>query len=53
MSKFGILLKQLYMQKLKSKTFLLSTGFYLLLIAGVVFWSDIKALLMMEIIQRM
>lgn len=44
MSKFGILLKQLYMQKLKSKTFLLSTGFYLLLIAGVVFWSDIKAL---------
>lgn len=44
MSKFNILLKQLYKQKLKSRTFLLSTGFYLLLIAGVVFWSDIKAL---------
>jgi ABC-2 type transport system permease protein len=44
MSKFMILLKQLYKQKLKSKAFLLSTGFYLLLIGGVVFWSDIKAL---------
>ena len=44
MSKFNILLKQLYKQKLKSRTFLLSTGFYLLLIAGFVFWSDIKAL---------
>ncbi|MGM9950405.1 MAG: ABC transporter permease [Lysinibacillus sp.] len=44
MSKFTILLKQLYKQKLKSKTFLLSTGLYLLLIAGFVFWSDIKAL---------
>ena len=44
MSKFNILLKQLYKQKLKSRTFLLSTGFYLLLIAGFVFWSDIKEL---------
>lgn len=44
MSKFTILLKQLYKQKLKSKAFLLSTGFYLLLIGGVIFWSDIKAL---------
>lgn len=44
MSKFTILLKQLYKQKLRSKAFLLSTGFYLLLISGFIFWSDIKAL---------
>lgn len=44
MSKFMILLKQLYKQKLRSKAFLLSTGFYLLLISGFIFWSDIKAL---------
>ena len=44
MSKFNVLLKKLYMQKIKSKTFLLSTGFYLLVIIGVMFWSDIKAI---------
>ncbi|KGR82215.1 ABC transporter permease [Lysinibacillus odysseyi] len=44
MSKFTLLLKQLYKQKLKSKAFLLSTGFYLVLISGFIFWSDIKAL---------
>ena len=44
MSKFNILLKQLYKQKITSKTFILSTAFYLLIIVGVMFWSDIKAL---------
>ena len=44
MSKFNILLKQLYKQKIKSKTFILSTAFYLLIIVGVMFWSDIKEL---------
>ena len=48
MSKFNILLKQLYKQKIKSKTFILSTGFYLLIIVGVMFWSDIKALFVDE-----
>ena len=44
MSKFNILLKHLYIQKIKSKSFILTTGFYLLIIVGVMFWSDIKAL---------
>lgn len=44
MSKFNVLLKQLYIQKIKSKTFILSIGFYLLIIVGVMFWPDIKAL---------
>ena len=44
MSKFNILLKQLYKQKITSKSFILTTGFYLLIIVGVMFWSDIKAL---------
>ena len=44
MSKFNILLKHLYKQKIKSKTFILSTAFYLLIIVGVMFWSDIKEL---------
>ncbi|MGM9946213.1 MAG: ABC transporter permease [Lysinibacillus sp.] len=44
MSKFSILLKHVYKQKIKSKQFILITGFYLLIIVGVMFWSDIKAL---------
>ena len=44
MSKFNVLLKQLYKQKIKSKSFILTTGFYLLLITGAMYWSDIMAL---------
>ncbi|WP_431030286.1 ABC transporter permease [Lysinibacillus sp. LZ02] len=44
MSKFSVLLKQLYKQKIKSKTFIFSTAFYLLLIVGVTFWPEIKGL---------
>ena len=44
MSKFSVLLKQLYKQKITSKSFILTTGFYLLLIVGAMYWSDIMAL---------
>lgn len=44
MSKFMILVKQLYKDKLKSKSFILMTLFYVGIIAAVLFWSDIKAL---------
>lgn len=39
-----ILVKQLYKDKLKSKSFILMTLFYVGIIAAVLFWSDIKAL---------
>ncbi len=44
MSKFMILVKKLYKDKLKSKSFILMTLFYVGIIAAVLFWSDIKAL---------
>jgi ABC-2 type transport system permease protein len=44
MSKFMLLVKQLYSQKVKAKSFILMTAVYLLVIAGIMFWSDIKAL---------
>lgn len=44
MSKFSILVKQLYFQKVKSKSFLLMTALYVAVIAGVLFWQDIKGL---------
>ena len=44
MSKYMLLVKQLYSQKVKAKSFILMTAVYLLVIAGVIFWSDIKAL---------
>ena len=44
MSKYMLLVKQLYSQKVKAKSFILMTVVYLLVIAGVMFWSDIKAL---------
>ncbi|WP_337189410.1 ABC transporter permease [Ureibacillus xyleni] len=42
--KFSILLKQLYFQKLRSKTFILMTLLYIGIITVVMFWSDIKAI---------
>ena len=39
-----LLVKQLYSQKVKAKSFILMTATYLLVIAGIMFWSDIKAL---------
>lgn len=44
MSKFGIMLKKLYVQKLKSKTFIISTSLYIVGILVFAFWSDIKEL---------
>lgn len=44
MSKFSVLLRQLYKQKLRSKAFIISTSLYLLAILAVAFWSDIKEL---------
>lgn len=44
MSKFSVLLKQLYKQKLRSKAFIITTVIYLLAIFIVAFWSDIKGL---------
>ncbi|MEK4229363.1 ABC transporter permease [Solibacillus sp. FSL H8-0538] len=42
MSKFMILVKQLYKQKIRSKPFLLMLGLYIVIISAIVFWSDIK-----------
>ncbi len=44
MSKYMLLVKQLYSQKVKAKSFILMTAIYLIVIAGFMFWSDIKAL---------
>ena len=44
MSKFSILVKQLYTQKVKSKAFILMTALYVAVIAGFLFWDDIKGL---------
>ncbi|WP_332645429.1 ABC transporter permease [Lysinibacillus sp. 54212] len=44
MSKFSVLLKQLYKQKLRSKAFIITTTIYLVAIFAVAFWSDIKGL---------
>ena len=44
MSKYMLLVKQLYNQKVKAKSFVLLTAVYLIVIVGIIFWSDIKAL---------
>ena len=44
MSKFSILIKQLYTQKIKSKAFIIMTALYVIVIAGFLFWDDIKGL---------
>ena len=42
MSKFWLLVKQLYKQKVKAKSFIFSIVLYIAVISGVMFWSDIK-----------
>ena len=42
MSKFWLLVKQLYVQKVKAKSFIFSIVLYVAVISGVMFWSDIK-----------
>ncbi|MGB3102387.1 MAG: ABC transporter permease, partial [Psychrobacillus psychrotolerans] len=42
MSKFWLLVKQLYVQKVKAKSFIFSIILYVAVISGVMFWSDIK-----------
>ncbi|MET4560201.1 ABC-2 type transport system permease protein [Lysinibacillus parviboronicapiens] len=44
MSKFNLLMKQLYMSKLKSKSFILMTLIYVAGMSVAIFWSDIKEL---------
>ncbi|MEK5333112.1 MULTISPECIES: ABC transporter permease [unclassified Lysinibacillus] len=44
MSKFSLLMKQLYRSKLKSKSFILMTLLYVLAMSVAIFWSDIKEL---------
>lgn len=45
MSKFSILVKQLYKQKVRSKSFITMTVLYLVALSAVIFWSEIKELL--------
>lgn len=42
MSKFWLLVKQLYTQKVKAKSFIFSIVLYVAVISGFMFWSDIK-----------
>ena len=42
MSKFWLLVKQLYKQKVKAKSFIFTIVLYIAVISGVMFWSDIK-----------
>lgn len=42
MSKFWLLVKQLYTQKVKAKSFIFSIVLYIAVISGFMFWSDIK-----------
>ncbi|MFC9541147.1 ABC transporter permease [Lysinibacillus sp. NPDC056959] len=44
MSKFNLLMKQLYTSKIKSKSFVVMTVIYILGMSVAVFWSDIKEL---------
>lgn len=44
MNKLGLLIKQLYLQKIKSKSFILLTLLYLAIIAVAVNWSSIKGI---------
>ncbi|MFJ6264597.1 ABC transporter permease [Lysinibacillus xylanilyticus] len=44
LSKFNLLVKQLYKSKLKSRSFVVMTCIYLLVMSVAVFWSDIKEL---------
>lgn len=44
MSKFKILVKQLYKQKIRSKTFILMLLLYIGILTAITFWSDIKGI---------
>lgn len=44
MSKFRILVKQLYKQKIRSKTFILMLLLYIGILTAITFWSDIKGI---------
>ncbi|HWL11722.1 MAG TPA: ABC transporter permease [Ureibacillus sp.] len=47
-SKLWILIRQLYKQKVRAKSFILMTLLYVAVIAVVIFWSDIKAIFVNE-----
>lgn len=44
MSKFRVLVGQVYKQKIRSKSFILMTLFYIVLVSVVLFWQDIRGL---------
>lgn len=46
LNKLGILIKQLYKQKVRAKSFILMTLLYVVIIAVVMYWSEIKAIFM-------
>lgn len=48
MNKLWILIKQLYKQKVRAKSFILMTLLYIVVIAVITFWSDIKAIFINE-----
>lgn len=45
LSKFKVLIKKLYKQKITSKSFILTTLLYLVVLSGFMFWSEIKDLI--------
>ncbi|MGN7477266.1 ABC transporter permease [Solibacillus silvestris] len=45
LSKFMVLVKKLYKQKFTSKSFILTTLLYLVVLAGIMYWSEIKELI--------
>lgn len=45
LSKFNVLVKKLYKQKITSKSFILTTLLYLVVLSGFMFWSEIKELI--------
>ncbi|MCM3388403.1 ABC transporter permease [Ureibacillus chungkukjangi] len=48
LSKLGILIKQLYKQKVRAKSFMLMTLLYVAIIGVIMFWSDIKGIFVNE-----
>src|SRR5690606_16309659 len=44
MNKLGILVSQLYKQKIRSKSFILMTLLYIAIISVVMFWTEISSL---------
>lgn len=45
MTKFWLLVKQLYKQKVKAKSFILTIALYAVILAGVLFWENIQEFL--------